>query len=129
VCPRPSSLVALGEAPATLCVRGTIRDLASFRSSALSRPLRGWSGREQDRMEARADDLGRQAIQISNALTQNHRESLRSDDAGDPHRGRGAGPGRKVRAFLSQNHIGPDLAAEIFVLESQPDEVSDVTSD
>jgi hypothetical protein len=38
-------------------------------------------------------------------------------------------PGRKVRASLSQNHIGPDLAAEIFVLESQPDEVSDVTSD
>jgi hypothetical protein len=68
--------VALGEAPATLGVRGTIRDLASFRSSALSRPLRGWSGREQDRMEARADDLGRQAIQISNALTQNHREHL-----------------------------------------------------
>jgi uncharacterized protein YbcI len=127
-------------------------------------------------MEARADDLGRQAIQISNALTKNHRE----------HFGRGAGSvktvinkgfvvtfleeiytplektlieggredlvhdvrlafqammretyteiveqatGRKVRAFLSQNHIGPDLAAEIFVLESQPDEVSDVTSD
>ena len=27
--------------------------------------------------------------------------------------------GRKVRAFLSQNHIGPDLAAEIFVLEQE----------
>jgi uncharacterized protein YbcI len=26
--------------------------------------------------------------------------------------------GRKVRAFLSQNHIDPDLACEIFVLES-----------
>jgi hypothetical protein len=26
--------------------------------------------------------------------------------------------GRKVHAFLSQNHIDPDLACEIFVLES-----------
>jgi uncharacterized protein YbcI len=126
-------------------------------------------------MGARADDLGRQAIQISNALTKNHRE----------HFGRGAGSvktvinkgfvitfleeiytplektligggredivqegrlafqammrvtyteiveeatGRKVRAFLSQNHVGPDIAVEIFVLESQPDEVSDIAS-
>jgi uncharacterized protein YbcI len=126
-------------------------------------------------MEARADDRGRQAIQISNALTKNHRE----------HFGRGAGSvktvinkgfvvtfleeiytplertlieggrpdlvhearlafqlmmretytaiveestGRKVRAFLSQNHIGPDIAVEIFVLESEPDEVSDIPS-
>jgi uncharacterized protein YbcI len=126
-------------------------------------------------MEARADDRGRQAIEISNALTKNHRE----------HFGRGAGSvktvinkgfvitfleeiytplektligggredivqegrlafqammrvtyteiveeatGRKVRAFLSQNHVGPDIAVEIFVLESQPDEVSDIAS-
>jgi|SRR4051794_12878418 uncharacterized protein YbcI len=30
--------------------------------------------------------------------------------------------GRKVRAFLSQNHVSPDIAAEIFVLEPEPDE-------
>jgi uncharacterized protein YbcI len=127
-------------------------------------------------MGARADDLGRQAIQISNALTRNHRL----------HFGRGAGSvktvinkgfvvtfleeiytplektlieggredlvhelrlafqrmmrdtyteiveeatGRTVRAFLSQNHVGPDIAVEIFVLESEPDEVSDIVSD
>lgn len=35
--------------------------------------------------------------------------------------------GRKVRAFLSQNHIDPAIAAEIFVLDAQGgDEVSDV---
>lgn len=35
--------------------------------------------------------------------------------------------GRKVRAFLSQNHIDPAIAAEIFVLEPEGgDEVSDV---
>ena len=35
--------------------------------------------------------------------------------------------GRKVRAFLSQNHIDPPIAVEIFVLESEGgDEVSDV---
>lgn len=35
--------------------------------------------------------------------------------------------GRKVRAFLSQNHIGPDIAVEMFVLApDQGDEVSDV---
>lgn len=35
--------------------------------------------------------------------------------------------GRKVRAFLSQNHIDPAIAVEIFVLESEgDDEVSDV---
>jgi uncharacterized protein YbcI len=35
--------------------------------------------------------------------------------------------GRKVRAFLSQNHIDPPIAAEIFVLEPEGgDEVSDV---
>jgi uncharacterized protein YbcI len=37
--------------------------------------------------------------------------------------------GRKVRAFLSQNHMSPDIAAEIFVLESEPDETSDTISD
>jgi uncharacterized protein YbcI len=120
-----------------------------------------------------SEDLGRQAVQISNALTKNHRE----------HFGRGAGSvktvinrgfvitfleeiytplertmisggrrdlvhearlafqlmmrdtyvgiveeatGRKVRAFMSQNHIEPDIAVEIFVLESQPDETADV---
>jgi hypothetical protein len=31
--------------------------------------------------------------------------------------------GRKVRAFLSQNHIGSDLAAEILVLEAAPEEI------
>jgi uncharacterized protein YbcI len=107
-------------------------------------------------MQDRSDDVGRQAVQISNALTKNHRE----------HFGRGAGSvktvinkgfvitfleeiytplertmiaggrqdlvhearlafqmmmrdtyvaiveeatGRKVRAFMSQNHIGPDM--------------------
>ena len=126
-------------------------------------------------MEARQTDIGRQAVQISNALTRNHRE----------HFGRGAGSvktiinkgfvltfleeiytplertlieggrpdlvhearlafqlmmrdtyvaiveeatGRKVRAFMSQNHIGPDIAAEIFVLENEPGEGSDVQS-
>jgi uncharacterized protein YbcI len=35
--------------------------------------------------------------------------------------------GRKVRAFLSQNHIDPAIAAEIFVLEPEGgDEISDV---
>ena len=35
--------------------------------------------------------------------------------------------GRKVRAFLSQNHIDPAIAVEIFVLEPEgDDEVSDV---
>jgi uncharacterized protein YbcI len=34
--------------------------------------------------------------------------------------------GRKVRAFLSQNHIAPDLAAEVFVLETNGQEPSDV---
>src|SRR4051812_26949265 len=124
-------------------------------------------------MEARQSDIGRQAVQISNALTRNHRE----------HFGRGAGSvktiinrgfvvtlleeiytplertlieggrpdlvhearlafqlmmrdtyvgiveeatGRTVRAFLSQNHIAPDLAAEIFVLEPEAGEVSDI---
>src|SRR3954447_20522471 len=124
-------------------------------------------------MESSPADIGRQAVQISNALTRNHREYF----------GRGAGTvktvinrgfvvtfleeiytplertlieggrqdlvhegrlafqlmmrdtyvqiveeatGRKVRAFLSQNHIGPDIAAEIFVLESGPGEASDV---
>ena len=114
-------------------------------------------------------DRGRQAIEISNALTHNHREQF----------GRGAGSvktivnsafvitflediytaneralidggnanlvfesrfalqklareeyiriieettGRKVRAFLSQNHVSPDIAAEIFLLEPEPDE-------
>jgi uncharacterized protein YbcI len=119
-------------------------------------------------------ERGRQAIEISNQLTQSHRESF----------GRGAGnvktiiekgyvitflediytplektlisgghselvmqarfafqqmmrpaytavieavTGRKVRAFLSQNHIDPAIAAEIFVLYPQGgDEVSDV---
>jgi uncharacterized protein YbcI len=32
--------------------------------------------------------------------------------------------GRKVRAFLSQNHVSPDIAAEIFVLEPEPDELA-----
>jgi len=37
--------------------------------------------------------------------------------------------GRKVRAFLSQNHIDPPIAAEIFVLDPEGgDEVSDVPS-
>jgi uncharacterized protein YbcI len=123
-------------------------------------------------MEARQTDIGRQAVQISNALTRNHRE----------HFGRGAGnvktiinrgfvitfleeiytplertmieggrpdlvhearlafqqmmrhtyvaiveeaTGRKVRAFMSQNHIGPDIATEIFVLENEVGETSD----
>jgi uncharacterized protein YbcI len=123
-------------------------------------------------MGASSNDVGRQAVQISNALTRNHRE----------HFGRGAGTvktvinkgfvvtfleeiytplertlidggrpdlvhearlafqlmmrdtyvgiveettGRKVRAFLSQNHIGPDIAVEIFVLEAVAGEVSD----
>ena len=35
--------------------------------------------------------------------------------------------GRKVRAFLSQNHIDPAIAVEVFVLEPEGgDEVSDV---
>jgi uncharacterized protein YbcI len=29
--------------------------------------------------------------------------------------------GRKVRAFMSDNHIDPDVAAEVFVLEQIPD--------
>jgi uncharacterized protein YbcI len=29
--------------------------------------------------------------------------------------------GRKVMAFMSANHIDPDLAAELFVLEPEPD--------
>jgi uncharacterized protein YbcI len=31
--------------------------------------------------------------------------------------------GRTVRAFLSQNHIGPDIAAEMFVLEPEAGEI------
>jgi|SRR4051812_34050459 uncharacterized protein YbcI len=114
-------------------------------------------------------DRGKQAIEISNALTRNHREQF----------GRGAGSvktivstsfvvtflediytanekalidggeaalvfesrfalqkmmrdefvriieqatGRKVRAFLSQNHVSPDIAAEIFVLEPEAED-------
>jgi len=35
--------------------------------------------------------------------------------------------GRKVRAFLSQNHIDPAIAVEMFVLEGEGgDEISDV---
>jgi uncharacterized protein YbcI len=30
--------------------------------------------------------------------------------------------GRKVRAFMSDNHIDPDVAAEVFVLEPIPDD-------
>lgn len=125
-------------------------------------------------MPTTPNDLSRQAIEISNALTRSHRE----------HFGRGAGnvktviqkgfvitflediytpfektlisggheqivmdgrfafqqmmrgtytgiieaaTGRKVRAFLSQNHIDPAIAAEIFVLDADAgDEVSDV---
>ncbi len=38
--------------------------------------------------------------------------------------------GRKVRAFLSQNHIDPPLAVEMFVLDPESgDEVSDVEAD
>jgi uncharacterized protein YbcI len=29
--------------------------------------------------------------------------------------------GRKVRAFMSDNHIDPDVAAEVFVLEPIPE--------
>jgi uncharacterized protein YbcI len=120
-------------------------------------------------MQEMQPDLGRQAVQISNALSRNHRE----------HFGRGPGSvktiinrgfvvsfleeiytplertmieggrpdlayearhafqmmmqetdiaiveqatGRKVRAFMSQNHIGPDIAVEIFVLEPHAEE-------
>jgi|tagenome__1003787_1003787.scaffolds.fasta_scaffold20871937_2 uncharacterized protein YbcI len=33
--------------------------------------------------------------------------------------------GRKVRAFLSQNHIAPDIASELFVLEPELPDVTD----
>jgi len=113
-----------------------------------------------------APDRGRQAIEISNAMTHVHRDQF----------GRGAGSvktvisrdfvvtflediytpmentlidggnaqvvrdtrlefqrmmrdrfitiieettGRTVRAFLSQNHVGPDIAAEVFLLEPE----------
>lgn len=127
-------------------------------------------------MPTSSDDRGRQAVEISNALTRSHRD----------HFGRGAGSvktviqggyvitfledvytplertlinagkgdlvmearlafqdamrdgyielvesvtGRKVRAFLSQNHIGPDIAVELFVLEARAgDEPSDMPS-
>lgn len=37
--------------------------------------------------------------------------------------------GRKVRAFLSQNHIDPPIAVEMFVLEGEGgDEISDVAA-
>lgn len=37
--------------------------------------------------------------------------------------------GRKVRAFLSQNHIDPAIATEMFVLEPESgDDISDVQS-
>jgi uncharacterized protein YbcI len=38
--------------------------------------------------------------------------------------------GRKVRAFLSQNHVDPDIAAEVFVLEQDdvPSDTPDETS-
>ena len=37
--------------------------------------------------------------------------------------------GRKVRAFLSQNHIDPPIAVEMFVLEGDGgDEISDVAA-
>src|SRR4051794_26253588 len=125
-------------------------------------------------MSITSEDVGRQAVEISNALTHNHRE----------HFGRGAGSvktvinkgfvvtfledvytplertlieggrpdlvhecrlafqlimkdtfvaiveeatGRKVRAFMSQNHIGPDMSAELFVLEPEAGEGSDVS--
>src|SRR3954447_6310807 len=125
-------------------------------------------------MLVHSEEVGRQAVAISNALTRNHRE----------HFGRGAGSvktvinkgfvvtfledvhtplektlieggrsdlvlecrlafqsmmretyveiveeatGRKVRAFMSQNHIEPDISAELFVLEPETGEGSDVT--
>jgi uncharacterized protein YbcI len=34
--------------------------------------------------------------------------------------------GRRVRAFLSQNHVDPDITAKVFVLEPRADEPSDV---
>ena len=125
-------------------------------------------------MQTTPEDRSRQAIEISNQLTRNHRE----------HFGRGAGnvktviqkgfvvtflediytpfektlisggntqlvldcrfafqemmrenyigiietvTGRKVRAFMSQNHIDPAIATEMFVLEPEGgDEISDV---
>jgi uncharacterized protein YbcI len=37
--------------------------------------------------------------------------------------------GRKVKAFMSQNHFDPDMAAEIFVLEEEgDDEVSEASA-
>jgi len=124
-------------------------------------------------MSITSQDVGRQAVEISKALTRNHRE----------HFGRGAGSvktviskgfvatflediytpgektlieggrsdvvregrlafqsimedtyikivedatGRTVHAFMSQNHITPDIAAELFMLEPEPEEASDV---
>ena len=124
-------------------------------------------------MGDRSDDVGRQAVQISNAITQNHREHFGRGassvktvinkgfvltfleeiytplertmiEGGRPdlvHEARLAfqqmmrqtyvaiveeATGRKVRAFMSQNHIDPDIAVEIFVLESEVGETSDV---
>jgi hypothetical protein len=37
--------------------------------------------------------------------------------------------GPKVRAFLSQNHFAPDIAAEMFLLEAEPDEPSDIAAE
>jgi uncharacterized protein YbcI len=123
-------------------------------------------------MSTNPTDRSRQAIEISNALTRNHRahfgrgagsvktvitkgfvvtflEDIYTPlertliDGGRPeivHEGRLAFQemmretyvaiiegvtGRTVRAFLSQNHIAPDIAAEIFVLDVEPGETSD----
>jgi uncharacterized protein YbcI len=34
--------------------------------------------------------------------------------------------GRKVRAFMSQNHVSPDIAAELFFLEPSVDDTTDL---
>jgi hypothetical protein len=35
--------------------------------------------------------------------------------------------GRRVLAFMSANHIDPDLGAEIFVLDGPPDRAGDTS--
>src|SRR3954470_24864011 len=83
--PRRSSLEANGEGSRYACRSRSIRDPLHSAPLPLPGPFR-WSGREQGNMGDAPEDVGRQAVQISNALTKNHRE----------HFGRGAGTVKTV---------------------------------
>jgi uncharacterized protein YbcI len=56
------------------------------------------------------------------ALRHEYQEAMRDEVSAEV----AAITGRRVVAMMSANHLGPDLAAEIFVLEGPPDHDHDV---